>query len=85
MKSFLGVEIAAISGQAVKKTVLELGGSDPFIVLDDADVEAAATGSLSDAVSVVSAFASAGPYQKYGTTVNATNTTSVPTLACTIP
>ncbi len=37
-----GSKIAALSGQALKKSVLELGGSDPFVVLEDADVEAAA-------------------------------------------
>ncbi len=33
-----GRKVAEISGQALKKTVLELGGSDPFVVLDDVDV-----------------------------------------------
>lgn len=36
-----GKKIAEICGKAMKKGAFELGGSDPFIVLDDADIELA--------------------------------------------
>ena len=37
-----GRSVASIAGNALKKSVLELGGSDPYLILADADVEAAA-------------------------------------------
>lgn len=37
-----GAVVAGIAGKALKKATMELGGSDAFVVLDDADVEKAA-------------------------------------------
>ncbi|MBZ0135429.1 MAG: NAD-dependent succinate-semialdehyde dehydrogenase [Planctomycetes bacterium] len=37
-----GKAVAAKSGEQLKKTVLELGGSDPYVILEDADLEGAA-------------------------------------------
>jgi succinate-semialdehyde dehydrogenase/glutarate-semialdehyde dehydrogenase len=37
-----GRAVAGKAGAMLKKTVLELGGSDPYLILDDADIEVAA-------------------------------------------
>lgn len=38
-----GMKVAQKAGSLIKKTVLELGGSDPYLILEDADLELAAT------------------------------------------
>jgi succinate-semialdehyde dehydrogenase/glutarate-semialdehyde dehydrogenase len=41
-----GSHVAKTAGEELKKTVLELGGSDPFIVFKDADIEKATTAAV---------------------------------------
>ncbi len=41
-----GSRIGELAGKNIKKVVLELGGSDPFIVMEDADLEKAASGAV---------------------------------------
>lgn len=38
-----GRAVAAKAGEMLKKTLLELGGSDPYVILEDADLDAAAS------------------------------------------
>ncbi len=42
-----GRSVAEASGRVLKKTVLELGGSDPYIILEDADIEKSVNCSIS--------------------------------------
>jgi len=41
-----GLKVGAMAGKYMKKAILELGGSDPFIVFEDADLEKAASAAV---------------------------------------
>jgi len=59
----VGREIAAVAGRRLAKVSLELGGKNPFVVCDDADLDHAATWAL------LSAFSNAGQRCASGTRI----------------
>lgn len=61
--SAVGREIAAVAGRRLAKVSLELGGKNPFIVCDDADLESAVSWAL------LSAFSNAGQRCASGTRI----------------
>ena len=53
-----GATVAALAGKALKKSTMELGGADPFVVLADADIEKPRNGRCSDAIGTAAKSAS---------------------------